>query len=62
MNEPRLIEVIDKTEIEDDSTRIKGIIKPLTIGDNKAEYNDRKLNAKREKFKMEVQGPTSKIG
>jgi len=62
MNEPKLGEAIDKAETSDDSIRIAGIIEPLETGDIQQEYNDSKLNAKREKFKMEVQGPTLKIG
>lgn len=47
--------------VEDDSIRILGVIKPLRDGDNLEEYNDKKLNAKREKFKMGSQDSTSRI-
>jgi len=62
MSEGRHREGIGKSEAEDDSIRITGIIKPLASGDNIEEYNENKLNAKREKFKMEWQGPTLKVG
>jgi len=62
MSEGGLREVTDKTQTRDDSVRIIGIRKPLEGGDNKEEYNDNKLNAKREKFKMGAQGCTSTIG
>jgi hypothetical protein len=61
MSEKGLRRVKNKREVEDDSIRILGVIKPLEDGDNIEEYNDKKLNAKREKFKMGSQGSTSTI-
>lgn len=61
MSEKGLRRVKNKREVEDDSIRILGVIKPLGDGDNIEEYNDKKLNAKREKFKMGSQGSTSTI-
>jgi len=61
MSEKGLPRVENKREVEDDSIRILGVIKPLEDGDNIEEYNDKKLNAKREKFKMGSQGSTSRI-
>lgn len=61
MSEKGLRRVENKREVEDDSIRILGVIKPLGDGDNIEEYNDKKLNAKREKFKMGSQGSTSTI-
>lgn len=61
MSEKGLRRVENKREVEDDSIRILGVIKSLGDGDNIEEYNDKKLNAKREKFKMGSQGSTSTI-
>lgn len=61
MSEKGLRRVKNKREVEDDSIRILGVINPLEDGDNIEEYNDKKLNAKREKFKMGSQGSTSTI-
>lgn len=61
MSEKGLRRVKNKREVEDDSIRILEVIKPLEDGDNIEEYNDKKLNAKREKFKMGSQGSTSTI-
>lgn len=61
MSEKGLRRVENKREVEDDSIRVLGVIKPLGDGDNIEEYNDKKLNAKREKFKMGSQGSTSTI-
>lgn len=61
MSEKGLRRVKNKREVEDDSLRILGVINPLEDGDNIEEYNDKKLNAKREKFKMGSQGSTSTI-
>lgn len=61
MSEKGLRRVKNKREVEDDSIRVLGVIKPLGDGDNIEEYNDKKLNAKREKFKMGSQGSTSTI-
>lgn len=61
MSEKGLRRVKNKREVEDDSIRILGVIKTHEDGDNIEEYNDKKLNAKREKFKMGSQGSTSTI-
>lgn len=61
MSEKGLRRVKNKREVEDDSIRVLGVIKPLGDGDNIEEYNDKKLNAKREMFKMGSQGSTSTI-
>ena len=61
MSEKGLRRVKNKRGVEDDSIRILGVIKPLEDGDKIEEYNDKKLNAKREKFKMGSQGSTSTI-
>jgi len=61
MSEKGLPRVENKREVEDDSIRILGVIKTHEDGDNIEEYNDKKLNAKREKFKMGSQGSTSRI-
>lgn len=57
----RIKVVAADTETEDDSVRIIAALKPPGGGDNIEQYNDKNINAKKEKFKMGLQGSTSTI-
>ena len=55
------VSVVVERYTEDDSVRIIETLKPPGGGDTIEQYNDKKIDAKKEKFKMGLQGSTSPI-